>query len=678
MGLYGPWGSGKTTALNFVKHFLSDEPEKGRPAVVYFNPWWFSGREDLILRFFAQMQVALRDRGRVFNDVRKKIAAYAEGLSKAPVPHNWVPGVLAWLIRPKPQGVTELKAAVEKALAKRRQKVLVIVDDLDRLTSDEMRELFTVIKAVADFPHVTYLVAFDKTVATAALQAEQGVSGEAYLEKIIQVPFELPLPDKTAIRRLLFERLDLILADTPEESFDQTYWANTYYQGIDHFIETPRDVVRLANTLRITYSAVRGEVNPVDFIAIEAIRVFSSRLYDVIRKNEGVFTGASMTGGFGSRTDDLTPILNTFLEVVEPEDRDVIKRLLLRLFPKLQAFWGTPQTHHGSEWLKTWRKDLRVCSPDIFRTYFRLAVPEGAFSNVEVRAILSLVGDVDSFGDALVRLAHEHRPDGSTRARAFLERLEDYTNSAEIPLERVPSILEALFEVGDDLIRPEDERLGLLEFGNDIRIGRLVHQLIRRFPDQQTRFEILRDAMIDGRALATIVGEVSVFGQEQGKHSSQEPSQSPSEWVVGAEHLRALENLALERIRLAARENTLFDSPRLIYVLYRWGEWGNESEPREWVQQLIESDEGLLALLEKAGQRGFVQSLGDVAGRRTYRLNPDILKPFLDPDAIVERVRQLAHRKDLSEIHQVATRQFIKEYEAQQRGEDPDSLDDEA
>jgi predicted KAP-like P-loop ATPase len=117
-----------------------------------------------------------------------------------------------------------------------------IIDDIDRLTAEEIRQLFRVIKAVADFPNVIYLLAFDKAIAIKALEQIQDLSGEDYLEKIIQVPFELPLPDKTSLRTLFFEKLGPIFADTPQESFDQTYWGNIFFEGVDHFINTPRDI----------------------------------------------------------------------------------------------------------------------------------------------------------------------------------------------------------------------------------------------------------------------------------------------------------------------------------------------------------------------------------------------------------------------------------------------------
>lgn len=61
IALHGPWGSGKTTILNYVCHYLEAEKTEDAdpPVVVHFNPWWFSGREDLAQTFLRQLQAAL-------------------------------------------------------------------------------------------------------------------------------------------------------------------------------------------------------------------------------------------------------------------------------------------------------------------------------------------------------------------------------------------------------------------------------------------------------------------------------------------------------------------------------------------------------------------------------------------------------------------------------------------
>jgi predicted KAP-like P-loop ATPase len=143
-------------------------------------------------------------------------------------------------LRPEAKDVVELKEKVSESIAEQQRRILIVIDDIDRLNPEEIRLLFRVVKAVADFPNVTYLLAFDQEAVSKALTGEtQIISGQSYLEKIIQVPFELPLPDEVALRNLLFEKLDAILQDTPEDLFDSDHWSDVYWEGIDHFIKTP-------------------------------------------------------------------------------------------------------------------------------------------------------------------------------------------------------------------------------------------------------------------------------------------------------------------------------------------------------------------------------------------------------------------------------------------------------
>lgn len=670
IAIYGPWGAGKTTLLNFVIHYLQQKRQDERPVIVRFNPWWFSGHEDLTRRFFDQLQGVLSKWKIIGKQLKKRIADFAEIVSETPLPYASISKVGAKVFGAKQKDVAELKDSIVNTLKKQKRRILVIIDDVDRLTADEIRQLFRVIKAVADFPNVIYLLAFDREVAIKAAEQMQGLPGEAYLEKIVQVPFELPLPDKASLRRLLFERLAEILVDTPKDLFDQTYWGNVYWDGIDHFITTPRDIVRLANTISVTYPAVKGEVNPVDFIAIETIRLFCPRVYDIIRKNPDAVAGyiSDATSFDRSALEDLTSFHNSWLDQVEKEHREPVKRLLVRIFPKLEAVWD--RVHYSADMESKWRKQLRACSPDIFPTYFRLAIPEGGISSAEMKASLTLAGDAEAFGAKLLELANQKRPDGTTRVRAFLERLEDYTEK-DIPSEHIRSVLQALFDVGDELLQPEDEPTTMFDFGNDIRIGRIIWRLLLRL-DGPKRFDVLRKAISDGRAVATIVMEVATFGQQHGKYGSKQPSPE-EEKLITPEQLGELEKSAVEKVRDAAQQGILLRVPNLPYILYRWRDWAGEEEVKQWVLKVISEDKELIILLEKFLQKSFSQSLSDRVGRITYRLDPQWLEPFLEPSQIVYRVKRLAEYDGFTENQRTAMRVFLQEYELRQQGKDPNN-----
>ena len=125
-----------------------------------------------------------------------------------------------------------------------------------------------------------------------ALTASLKMDGEAYLEKIVQAPFHLPAVDRQQLQQKLFNGLDSIIDAHPMPfAFDQGRWSEVYSDGLDRMISKPRDIVRILNAISVAYPPVAGEVNPIDFIALEFLRVFEPSVYGTIRDAKNYFCG---------------------------------------------------------------------------------------------------------------------------------------------------------------------------------------------------------------------------------------------------------------------------------------------------------------------------------------------------------------------------------------------------
>ncbi|EJB8514457.1 TPA: AAA family ATPase [Pseudomonas aeruginosa] len=663
LALYGPWGSGKSTVLNYVQHFLEQRPEDEQPVLVKFNPWWFSGQENLARAFLGQLQAVLPARSEKFKQLGDLLADFAEGVGGL-IDLTGVSGGAGGLIgkllgqaKRKPKDVPALKDSITGILQKAGKRILVIIDDIDRLTPEETRQLFTVIKALADFPNVIYLLAFDRDVAAQAIEQQSGLPGERYLEKIIQVPFELPPVDRVALRAALSKRLDEILADVPEGSFDQSYWTNVYHDGIDALIQVPRDVVRFTNTLAVTYPAVRGEVNAVDFIALEALRVFLPGLYDVIRTNPDRFSGHSRDSRYGADERTKEAFHTGWAQALPDQLQESSKALIERIFPK------TGRMGYGSDWLAEWRRNLRACHPDVFPIYFRLTVPPGAIRRGEMMALLSLAASPADFGNALVQAREERRPDGMSKVRALLERLMDHVEK-DIPDAHIPTVIQALFDVGDALIDPADER-GMFDFGNVSRASRPVYHLLKRLSAVR-RADVLEAAMRAGRAVAVQSWLLKALDEEVEK--AQEAT------LLTADEVIRLKSVWLERIRVLAGESGFMGHPELPRLLATWKHWGEGTEVRAWCDRVTTSDEGLLNLLPKFLQHTRSQTMGDWAVRLQPRLNPSWLESYIDTAVTAARLQRLQRDDTVPDGAREAVSQYLTEFEMLQSGKDPDGI----
>src|SRR2546428_9175321 len=111
--------------------------------------------------------------------------------------------IVAEILQRRKEGVGGRRAKVEKALRALDKPIVVVIDDIDRLTSSEIRDIFKLVRLTANFPNVVYIVAFDRNRVEAAL-AEQGIPGRDYLEKILQVSVDLPAVPAHVLNKQIF------------------------------------------------------------------------------------------------------------------------------------------------------------------------------------------------------------------------------------------------------------------------------------------------------------------------------------------------------------------------------------------------------------------------------------------------------------------------------------------
>jgi predicted KAP-like P-loop ATPase len=582
---------------------------------------------------------------------------------------------VSWLVKEK--DLADLKDEADKLLRIHMQKFIIFVDDIDRLTIAEIRDLFKVIKGIANLPNIIYILAFDKERIADALKELGGGSGKEYLEKIVQLPFDLPLPDKASISHLLFERLDKALGPLNDSDFDEQRWANIYLDGIDPLINTPRDITRLCNAITVTFPAVHGEVNVVDFIAIEAIRVFTPEIYELIRSNSDEFTGTSERES-SSNKETKKKFHQSYLDNIDTELQKPMKLLLQRLFPKLESVWGN--LHYGADTERTWRRQLQVCSKEVFPVYFRLQLAEGDIGASDMRRFLDISSDKAEIVKYLRMLISQKHKTGITRARALLERLEDYTEK-DIPEKNVKPILLALFDMGDELRATEPDRLKMYDFGVEMQVARIVYQLLKRISEED-RFDLMKTAINEGKGVVTFNYEVSLL-DERAEKTKESKNLSKDDILLPSGKVEELKNLAVDRITNESEKSSLLKCVKLSFILYCWKMWDKSNKYQEWVNRMKSHRDFIVPLLTSSlgvtfsAGMGFF-SLGDRVAKRKYRVDLNFIKEFVELSEIKPIVESALREGKLSDRERLALDTFLKELERPKddRGEKVDEKED--
>ncbi|MEA3454230.1 MAG: hypothetical protein U9R12_04785 [Candidatus Caldatribacteriota bacterium] len=297
-----------------------------------------------------------------------------------------------------------------------------------------------------------------------------------------------------------------------------------------------------------------------------------------------------------------------------------MKDFLKILFPKLESIYG--YSHFGNDWMYNWRRDCRICSPDIFDIFFRFSLPKGEISQKEIETILSLGNNANSFAEALLKLSKDKR-----RIIRFLERLEDYTQS-DIPEENIEPIITALMDIGD--LFPEGDS-GFFGIDTPMRILRLCYQLSHRFDSYEKRFKIFKNAIKKAtRSLYTIVHEIGVQDQQHGKYGFKESPKPKEKLTVNSEKLEKLEKLACEKIEDWAKDGRLKKHRHLPAILFRWKEWGQRKKINSFINNTIKSEDGLIDFVTSFLNKSISHGMSDYVGKIDWRINLKNVEEFVD------------------------------------------------
>lgn len=429
IGLEGAWGEGKSSVLELVTRRLD---ARGTAQVLTFNPWLFTGTDDLLSRFFSQLAAEAQLKGGASAEplarALTRLAATLGPMRATPAAGRFLGGAGslarggAAMLRAGTQ-LHDRRAEVLAELERIDRPLVIVVDDLDRLQQpSEFAEMVRLVRHVADFPRVTYLLAYDRPTVARALgagdtDAERIVNGTAYLEKIVQSVFAVPPARRDLLDRVLDEAIEEALGDNLGR-LSSDRWAALQLAGVRGLFRNLRDVRRYASAVIATIALVGEELQPADVLAMEALRVLEPAAFtlmaaeaDALAPVEGIVL--DRTRSDAERQQALQAMVDAAVR-----DRDTVRELIEDLFPT------TPQHlsgrgGHGSSWQPYWRREGRVAHPDLLNLYLDRGLPRGGLSSRQVARALDALDD----RTALQRLLVDSDDDGLV---ALFDRLEDH------------------------------------------------------------------------------------------------------------------------------------------------------------------------------------------------------------------------------------------------------------
>ena len=492
LGLHGTWGSGKSSTLNFVVECIEEHDRSGGSSMLHvnFQPWLITGHHDLIgaflkvlsekvaggksrLRRWSRKSAQMAKAADVVGAIVKVGTVWADpagGLASSVAGNAAGKGAAAVLshfaAEPSLQAAHKEMADGLRAFGRR---ILVTVDDIDRLDTTEIRCIMQMVKSVGRLPNVVYLLCYDRAIVWRALDGADGRAGPSFAEKIVQQELELPVPHRAQLLRMLDEETAFLVGPTEHTP----RWGHIVRDGARRWIRSPRDVMRFANAVKFSWSALEGELDPQDLFAMEGIRLFDGEVFDWIRGNRSMLFGEDR---FLLAPDGAREAVAERLKQVIPEaDRPAVLDLVAAIFPQLsELLLDMPQA-----WTEE-RADLvarrGVGSEAGYDTYFGLYPSADA---VPLNELVALMSTTDS--SVIEASLRRHLQQANSAGRPMIGELLEEIHvryHGQHPAEPTEAMLEALFAAGEEIIATDRWASGLFEVNSRSELHLIVGRML--------------------------------------------------------------------------------------------------------------------------------------------------------------------------------------------------------
>lgn len=280
LGIESPWGNGKTSFIN-----LLDENIKSSDTVIFrFNPWTYDKNTNLIDAFFLQLSENLKD----YNfDLATTILDYASILSSSNI--GYVGTIFKTLTHNGSKSIELKNNEIIQDIKNIGKKIVVIIDDLDRLDSNEILTILKLVRNIANFPNMIFISAYDREYLTELLGKNNIYKCDIYLDKIFQLEIHLPIYDRKIIKNVLLNEGKTFLQKNDIKEYSEAlddYIFNEVHTGfICDMITNLRDIYRFINNFHLSYDSLKGDIVIKDLMNIELLKIKYPYVYDLLASN---------------------------------------------------------------------------------------------------------------------------------------------------------------------------------------------------------------------------------------------------------------------------------------------------------------------------------------------------------------------------------------------------------
>jgi hypothetical protein len=365
-----------------------------------------------------------------------------------------------------PKVKEEMRASLNNYVSKKKKLLLIVIDDIDRLSPEEIRLVFQMIRVNADFPGLVFLLLYDESFVVRALSKYFKKDSRQFLEKIVQFQLGLPVMLENQIRDHVISELSKMFSPRPayQRLLNPERLQSLWALGLGDYVKNLRHASRLLSSFQFhlgVFKSEEAEINPIDLFALETLRLFEPTVYRSVQKSADRLFPVWI---FTSMRDGTPDPWKVALDEMATGGTDQIKRPALALLTELFPHSSARNAPFGpSQESQQFARDRRVCHILYFNRYFRLTIDDDDIPDQRITELERLLEEPPQFVTHLRTLAAERKL--SLALTKLLAR--DSLRSSAKPVE----MIAALCDFGED----QSNSTGP---SHHIRISNAVHRLI--------------------------------------------------------------------------------------------------------------------------------------------------------------------------------------------------------
>ncbi len=304
--------------------------------VIWFDPWFFGSEESIIKAFFYKIAKEIADEDRTLSNLFIKLSIVVAEQSDLPsdipvvgeafeiinVGRRFFSFLTSMfngnIFNEKNLDFFDIKSKIEERLSIKsmkvfkgydsdenaiyqfepRKRIVIIIDDLDRLQTEEAFAMLKVIRLITELSGINVIMGYDERSLTQMLDQKLGGYGKKYIHKMVNIPYIVPvvLTDYFTknLEGMFFKGK---IKDEISKQYGKDISELGLFKVLHNKIDYIREMKRISNLFNILYE-IDNNINPVHLLCLILLYTFYFDIYEDIISDKCEFLIPNMDYSF--------------------------------------------------------------------------------------------------------------------------------------------------------------------------------------------------------------------------------------------------------------------------------------------------------------------------------------------------------------------------------------------